>query len=179
MIDRTHPVFGAAVDVFLRDWDEPLVKVFKDNKDFRHAKSMIAFSEFLGPNSFAGWHDPNEPVESKRTILFDMAIHPSGLLVPREFLRAFDHLPIAAVVYEGNFNHQFRQAVFEGRIPNIDEGVVAKGVLPRKRGNENHGLWMAKAKTKAWLLKLKQWCQQHPEYAKELDDNLKEQEAAA
>ena len=69
-------------------------------------------------------------------------------------MRNFGHLPSAPVVYQGPFDEQLVNDVREGKYP-VAEGVVAKGVVLGKKKNPQHGLWMSKVKTKAWLAQLR------------------------
>ncbi len=166
MIDSTHPEFGDGWDLFLNRYGDEIPKVFKDNKEFRNLESAIVFCEYFGENSFAGNHEKSD---TKEVVLFDVNIHKKGFLLPHDFLKYFSHLPIPKVIYEGNFTKQFVKDVFENKY-NLKEGVVAKG------GSSQHELWMAKAKTKDWLDKLKALKIGNPDkYSKILSDNEKEQ----
>lgn len=102
------------------------------------------FTEFLGPNSFAGEHKADDP---KRLVVFDAMID-GKLLPPEDFIEAFAGLPMPKIVYRGKFNGKFTQAVRKGQF-DVIEGVVAKGV--DKAGK----VWMAKIKTDAYKERLK------------------------
>jgi hypothetical protein len=170
LLDESHPVLGTAIHIFLETYGENLISVFTSHKMFHGCQSMVAFFEFFGSNSFAGWHDDTD---KKEVVFFDVNIHKRGILSPRDFLKAFGHLKIPEIVYEGNFNASFIQDVKDGKYP-VEEGVVAKGLLPK--GKPPHNLWMAKVKTSAWIEKLKQKSQEQPEiWGKELQDNVEEQ----
>lgn len=171
LLDETNPILGPAIDVFKRTYGESLEKTFLDNKEYRSAENITVFFEFFGPNSFAGYHVPED---EKKVVLFDVNVHKKGFLLPRDFLKNFGHLPIAEVVYEGNFGPAFVKDVWEGKY-DVGEGVVAKGIIIGKKSNEQHGLWMAKAKTKAWIDELRKRAILNPSLIRELDDNLKEQ----
>lgn len=168
LIDFTHPIFGEAVNVFLRDWAEPLERLITDT--WLSPQSVVVFGEFYGQKSFAGLHEERD---YKYFTPFDLALKDSGFLTPREFVRVFAKLPVAEVVYEGNFSKAFRQAVFKGEYP-VDEGVVAKGLLPMRHGQNN--IWMSKCKTWNWMEKLRQRAKSCPELSSVLRDNEKEQE---
>ena len=94
------------------------------------------------------------------------------MILPRDFIKILQGFPIPEVVYEGNFNKEF---IFEIRQNGIGEGVVVKGVNPKSK-KEQHGLWMSKVKTNAWLNKLKSLALTNDFYQKVLSDNLKEQD---
>ena len=82
-------------------------------------------------------------------ILFDVNVHKKGILDPKTFLKLFGHLHIPELVYEGNLNEPFIQAVRENKLDiKLNEGVVCKG-------GSGHNLWMAKIKTWEYLEKLK------------------------
>ena len=154
LFDRKDPEYGIAIEIFEKTYAEPLAKAITDCKEFRGQQSAVAFLEFFGPESFAGWHDPkllgvekNEPLELR---LFDVNIHRKGLLGPRRFIQLFGHLPTPQILYDGILTEQFVQDVREGRYP-VNEGVICKG------GGEKscHDIWMVKIKTFAYLDKLK------------------------
>lgn len=167
MINATNPDFGIGWNLFLDRYSDEIIKVFKDNKEFRNLESVVVFCEYFGPNSFAGNHEKTDR-EKMEVVLFDVNLHKKGFMLPKDFVRYFSHLKIPKVVYEGNFNIQFVKDVFENKY-NLKEGVVAKG------GDSQHELWMSKAKTKNWLDKLRLMKSGNPAYAKILQDNEKEQ----
>ncbi len=145
MFDRTHPEFGASIDVFISKYEADLNKVFRE-KIYRDYKGMVAFCEWVGPNSAYGLHAPGETLD---TILLDIA--PSdrgaGFVEPRTFLKYFGHLDIPQVIYDGNMNRQFIEDIRVGKYP-VKEGVMCKGV---QQNNKGRRVWIVKAKTNAWL----------------------------
>jgi len=147
LFDKSDPVFGSAVDLFMATQAEGIERVIRDTKEFRNNERVTAYCEFFGPKSFAGIHDleiPNEPME---LVLFDINLHKKGILGPREFVNHFGHLKTAQVIYEGNFNQTLIDAVRNRTLP-VWEGVIAKG------GN-GHDLWMRKIKSNDYLEKLR------------------------
>ena len=62
----------------------------------------------------------------------------------------FGHLPVAEVMYEGDFTPAFVRDVREGKFA-VGEGVICKGV----QGPAPHGIWMRKVKTLRYLEELK------------------------
>jgi len=169
MIDRNHDPLGQSIDLFLDTYGDAVVKAIRDAKEYRQTERITAFCEFFGTNSFAGWHDEND---TKEVVLIDVNIHKKGIIPPRNFLKLFGHLRLPDVVYEGIFNVQFIDDVRCGLYP-VNEGVVAKGVLPGKK--PPHGLWMSKVKTQSWFDKLKKRSVENPYFASELRDNEREQ----
>lgn len=124
---------------------EEIERVFRDHATYRDSQSLKVFTEFLGPNSFAGLHKADDPKELK---LFDVLADPTGLIGPHRFIADFGHLPIARVVYEGKLTGKFAEEVRLGKYK-VAEGVVCKG------GQGGDDLWMVKIKTYAYLDRLK------------------------
>lgn len=145
MIDKTHPVFGSAVDLFHETIATVIDPILKS--EYRSCEEFMAFCEFLGPNSFAGTHVDSDP---KELVLFDVNIYKKGILSPREFVKLFGNLPVSAkVVWEGNFGPDLISRVRCDNMPvPLNEGVVCKG-------GSGHDLWMAKIKTQKYLERLK------------------------
>ena len=108
----------------------------------RGVQSAIVYTEFFGPNSFTGMHDPNDKKELK---LFDVNLYKRGIMNPRDFVKNFGDLSFAAeVIYQGTLTQDFIDDVRNGIYPVIG-GVVVKG--------DN---FMCKIKTRAYLNKLKE-----------------------
>lgn len=147
LFDKTDPVFGPAIDLFLTTHGEGIEKVIRDTKEFRNNERVTAYCEYFGPKSFAGIHDLEMPNDPKELVLFDINLHKKGILGPRDFINHFGHLKTAQVVYEGNFNQTFIDAVRNRTLP-VWEGVIAKG-------GSGHGIWMRKIKSNDYLAKLK------------------------
>jgi len=174
MFDETDTEYGRAIPVFMEKYAEQLAKVFTDNKDFRSRDKITAFCEFYGPQSFSGWHDFKN--DTQTVTLFDVEIYKKGFVLPRDFLKYFGHLEIPAVIYEGNFGPQLVEDVKDGKYPVTWEGVVCKGVIKGKKGNDQHGLWMNKIKTKSWMAELRRRFEETPWlFRRQWLDNEKEQ----
>lgn len=169
LIDRTAPL-GDSIDIFLRTYGEALEKIFIDNKRFREAQNITVFCEYFGDNSFAGQHDPDD---EKYVILLDVSIHKKGIMSPIDFLRTFYMVDTPPVIYTGNFSNEFIQGVKDGKYP-VNEGVVAKGLLSKRK--DGHNLWMAKCKTRSWMERLKTKAEESPEkFDQILKENVQEQ----
>lgn len=138
LVDATHPVFGCAWDLFLKEYADPLAKVFIDR--LKRDQGMVAFCEFFGPHSEFGAHSL---LDQKEIVLFDVWEYKHGLLKPSDFLHYFGNLKVPRVIYRGNLNEEFIQAVRDGKYP-VKEGVVCKG--------ED---WMCKIKTNEYLARLR------------------------
>jgi hypothetical protein len=120
---------------------ESFLLVEKDSRPL-----FFSFTEFLGPNSFAGLHKEEDPKELR---LFDVWAEPLGMLGPKRFTADFGHLRTARVVYEGKLTGKFAEDVRLGKY-GVNEGVVCKG------GSGGADVWMVKVKTYAYMERLKQ-----------------------
>ncbi len=151
MFDKGHPFLGAAVDIFYRDFENPLVDLIET--EFPNEREVIAFLEFFGDQSFAGWHEPNDP--TKRLVCFDIMVGHKNrkFLMPQEFVKLTTKYKVIAprVIYTGNLNDQLIADVRAGKY-DVVEGVVCKGT--EKTGAHRGGMWMAKIKTKAYIDRL-------------------------
>lgn len=143
---RRHAHLRQCVEVFRRTLAEGVERVLLDHPGYRGFQAVKVFTEFLGPNSFAGLHREGDPKELR---LFDVLAEPAGLVGPRRFVADFGHLHSARVVYEGKLTGKFAEDVRVGRY-GVGEGVVCKG------GLGGGDLWMAKVKTYAYLERLRQ-----------------------
>lgn len=142
LFDKTHPLFGQAIPLFRRMEDEILGRVKKLERGLQR---LTVFTEFFGPSSFAGIHVEDEPKELR---LIDAYLFKRGMMHPRTFIKTFSGLPYTAqVVYEGNLNQTFIDAVRKGQYP-VWEGVVCKGEDSRSKP------FMIKIKTDAYFKKL-------------------------
>ena len=168
LFDESDIEFGEAIPLFLNKFGDEIPKVLKA-KQYRGVDRCIVYCEFEGENSFAGWHEVNE---TQDLILIEVNPHKKGFVPPRQFVSDFGHLHIPKVVYEGNFNREFIQAVRNGEYP-VKEGVVAKGIKPGTKAP--HGLWMAKAKTAWWLMELRNRAKEIEALRQVLAENEKEQ----
>jgi hypothetical protein len=156
-----HPGLEAAAAVFRETLAAPLDAILRDHPNYAHFTAVKAFTEFVGPNSFAGAHVPNDPM---RTVLFDVFAEGYGFVSPQQFVADFGHLPIPRVVYQGKLTGTFLEAVREGKY-GVAEGVVCKGGpdRPAQRNTDvpagavesSEDVWMVKVKTYAYLERLK------------------------
>jgi hypothetical protein len=138
LFDESDPIYGKAIPIFMNQMGQEIVKRVK--KIEKGIQRITVFTEYFGPNSFAGKHDPKDIMELK---LLDIFLYKRGIMKPRDFVKNFGDLSYAAeVVYEGNLNKQFIQDVKSGKYA-VNEGVVAKG---------DH--FMVKIKTDAYFKRL-------------------------
>jgi ATP-dependent RNA circularization protein (DNA/RNA ligase family) len=155
LLDESHGSLGGVIPIFNRTCKEPLEEVL--GKFYPKEREVIAFGEYVGPNSFAGFH--KDPPELMQFVLFDiMFIKNNGntFLTPQEFVKFVDKLngmvPTPRVIYEGNLTDDFIKRVRANEFE-VNEGVVCKG--KETTGTARGKVWMCKIKTQAYLDKLK------------------------
>lgn len=151
MFDKGHPFLAPAIPYFYEHFENPLVDMIES--EFPNEREVIAFLEFFGDKSFAGWHDPEDT--TKRLVCFDIMVGHKNrkFLSPQQFVKFSEKYKIIAprIIYSGNLSDQFIQDVRQGKY-DVVEGVVCKGT--EKTGAHRGGIWMAKIKTQAYLDKL-------------------------
>lgn len=155
MIDHNHPIFGSSVPLFLQKYGDVLPDVFNKEKTFRGVQSVVVFAEWFGANSTGGCHRPEDPHD---IVLFDVNPHKKGFLGPKQFLDLFGHLPVAELMWQGNFGPWLVEAVRKEKIDlmskypihaDIPEGVVVKGAAV------GHDIWFCKIKSERYKACLK------------------------
>ena len=150
LLDDSNPILKRSVPLFEAKYAEPLSRLFRD------ARWMdgVAFMEFWGPTSFAGNH---AETDTQDVTLFDVVHDKKGFLEPRDFLKMFDCVDHAKLLYQGNFTHPLEDQIkAEGM---TFEGGVAKGSF------ESPGRpLMFKAKSQAWLDRLRPLCKDEAEF---------------
>jgi hypothetical protein len=169
LFDESDVEFGRSIPVFLNKYGDAIPKVLRDEKEYRGITEVIVFCEWVGPNSFAGIHDPNDTLD---VVLFDVNPYKKGIISPRQFIKHFGHLDIPRTIFVGNFNQEFINDVRKGRY-DVKEGVVAKGNKPN--GRPPHNYWCAKIKTLGWLAELKRKSEYIESLRLVLAENEKEQ----
>jgi len=137
-----HTGLEDAAQLFLGSFAASLTAAL-DAQSHYDSEEIIAFTEFLGPNSFAGQHQKSD---EKQLVLIDL-LTAEGFLAPEQFLSDFESLPIAREVYRGKLTGKFTTDVREGRY-DVAEGVVCKGGTTGE-------VWMVKIKTNRYMEKLK------------------------
>lgn len=136
-----HPGLEDAIEIF---WNNGLAHKLNSYLHEKYSNTeVIIFSEFFGPNSFAGTHKEDDV---KQHIIFDVMVD-GKFLSPEEFLRDYQQFNIAKVVYSGKYTGQFVEDVRKGKYT-LGEGVVCKGMV-------NGQVYMTKIKTNAYLERLK------------------------
>ena len=152
LIDEKHEMFGEGITLFLSKYGNELTSLFKNEKTFRNTDKFMVFCEFLGDNSFAGWHDPND---KKDVILFDIWHHKKGFVAPSDFVDIVSK-NVHTVPFLGRYEYtdELILKIKDNQLDDYDlkEGVVCKGWI-NKKGQDN--VWMTKIKTKNWLHQIK------------------------
>lgn len=137
-----HPGLEEAAPLFLKTL-EPLLTEALQQQGFYDSDDLTVFTEFLGPNSFAGKHVASD---DKPLVLLDV-LTKDGFLSPAEFVDHFSNASPARVLYRGNFTGQFATEVREGRF-DVSVSAICKGGT---KGN----VWMVKIKTNEYMTRLK------------------------
>jgi hypothetical protein len=132
-----------AENLIKEKYEEGLNRIFEKQRYQR----AIAFFEFYGKNSFAGFHVK----ESHEVTLIDVNPFQSGITNPDELENLYGPLGMAGLIFKGNFNHEVEEQIRSGTLPGITfEGVVFKMKSQHKQQNP----FMFKVKTRQWLKKL-------------------------
>lgn len=148
MIDNTHPEFGFAINLFLNKYSDSLTKIFK-SKGYRDTLAFTCFAELVGEKSAFGQHDYVNDVFD--ITLFDIEVYKTGLIPPRQFVKDFQSVGIPKIIYTGNLNREFVQAVKRNDY-SLKEGVVCKAIISNKKENN---LFYCKIKTDKWFAELR------------------------
>lgn len=106
--------------------------------------SIIIFTEFAGPNSFAGQH---KSTDKKELTIIDVMIG-KAFLSPKEFINQFGQFKIPKIIYQGKYSGQFVKDIEDGKY-SVNEGVVCKGFYKGQ-------VHMCKIKTNNYMDRLKQ-----------------------
>lgn len=147
LVGEDDKLLGQSRQLVLDKYGDILSRLFRAQRWMK----AVAFFEYYGPRTFAGWHHPDDDFT---VTLFDVAPDKKGLMEPKMFLKVFGDLDIAPLLYRGNSNKLFIAEVQEGRLEGMTfEGVVCKG----KELSPGHPL-MFKIKNQAWIARLRQRC---------------------
>lgn len=146
---KEHPELANAPQVFNDKFRDRLSNFFARTHTWCHQKVSV-FTEFYGPNSFAGAHDANDAFNNTQTLtIIDVALNnqffgPEQLVQDVAESGGFD---VAKVVYSGKYTGQLSEDVRKGKY-DVKEGVVIKAIV-------NDTLFMTKVKTDEYVRKLK------------------------
>jgi hypothetical protein len=143
LVDDSNP-FLAQVPVLFDEFLYDSLERIAVNRKWKH---LIVFYEFWGDKSFAGRHYEND--EYHLTV-FDAAADKKGIMGPEDFRFTFEgQVETPACLGRFNWTRGFVQRVHDGEI----EGITFEGVVGKL--GTRHDIVRAKAKTKAWLDKVK------------------------
>lgn len=135
--EQTHPELSSINKLL----DYKLESYLTNN--YPNSKEIIIFTEYFGPNSFAGSHNPND---KKQLIIFDVQVD-GKIIPPKEFIIEFKDFNIARVIFQGKYSGQLFVDIRNNKY-NIKEGAVIKGMVDDQ-------IYMAKVKTEEYMQKLK------------------------
>ncbi len=139
-----------SIEVIKEKYEEAIDTAFRRMR----AQSGICFFEYFGPNSFAGNH--SDPVEKMDAVLFDVNPYKKGILPPEQFLKFSEGMETPKILFEGKLNQEIITSIREHTL----EGITLEGVVAKAKGIRHNG--MTKIKTRKWLDKLKEFCNNDP-----------------
>lgn len=139
--EQAHPELAGAHKLW--DQDGKLESFLNNNPKYHSGKEIIVFTEYLGPNSFAGQHQQKD---TKQLVIIDVQVD-GRVIPPEEFVEDFKSFSIPKIVFTGKFSGQLYVDVRKGKF-DVKEGAVVKGSVGKE-------VYMAKIKTEAYMDKLK------------------------
>jgi hypothetical protein len=105
-----HRGLEQAPQIFIDDLAESIEGISAAHQNYR-CREIVVFTEFFGDRSFAGMHEPDDP---KQLVLFDVQID-GIMLAPDRFIRDFNSVNIARVIYQGKLTGKFIEDVRHGK----------------------------------------------------------------
>lgn len=149
LLDDQTPFLREAERLIHEKYGDVLARAVRDQR----WEGATFYFEFLGPQSFAGWH----AAEPHSVTLIDVEPRGRGFLAPRDFVRTFKNIDTARLLHVGNFTKDLADAVSSGTLEGMSfEGVVAKGLKTHPG--------MFKWKNLAWLERLRSTCKDEAEF---------------
>ena len=146
--DRGDAPWAEAPGIVRSKYERDLHDIFRKER----WQKAVAFFEFWGRSSFAGRHEAGEPHD---VTFLDVSPDKRGILLPQDFLKAFGKLDIPRLLHHGNATEPLLVQIEEGELEGMTfEGVVFKGAYV----NPGRPM-MFKWKNRAWLDKLRKYCQ--------------------
>lgn len=140
---KEHSELANAPHIFNEALRDQLTMNFCINSA-KYLHNITVFTEFYGPNSFAGGHVAED---DHKLIMIDVMVN-GRLMPPEQFNQHFYEFECARVVFQGKYSGQFAEDVRKGR-HDVNEGVVVKGVVDNE-------VFMTKVKTNDYLKRLRQ-----------------------
>lgn len=145
VITNANDQFFEMVEIFDEKYRDKIDERFRTHKLYKNVDTITLYGEFVGENSFGGFHDWSEPHDIH---FFDVWLYKKDFLSPSEFYSEFRDLSRPTLIYKGPLTEEFIKDVQENKY-NLKEGVVYKFV-------ENGKITSAKIKTLDWLQKVKE-----------------------
>lgn len=142
---KTHSELANAPHVFNEQFRDKLTMFLCQHDEYRHV-NVILFTEFYGPNSFAGGHTEEDAKSDDQDLVIIDVMRNHQLITPSQLIEDFDGFNTAKVIYTGKYNGQFTEDVRKGKY-GVNEGVVCKGIVDGE-------VVMTKVKTKDYLKRL-------------------------
>lgn len=144
---KEHVELEMAPYIFNEKLRDKLTTYLCQKDPYRFGEITI-FTEFYGPNSFAGGHSYlDADNDTQQLTLIDVAFN-NKIIGAKIFANDFDRFPIARIIYEGKYGGQFTEDIRKGKY-DVNEGVVCKGVSFGQ-------IFMTKVKTADYLKRLRQ-----------------------
>jgi len=124
LFDASDLQFNQAIPIFLDTMADEIL--YHTKQIVKNPHRITAFTEFFGPNSFAGSHVQEDPKELR---LFDVFLFKKGFVPPKQFVQVYGSMDQAAeIVYEGSLNKKFIDDIRTGKGGyDVFEGVICKG----------------------------------------------------
>lgn len=145
VITHMNDPFFKMIEVFKENYADKIDERFRTHKLFRNIDIITLYGEFVGDNSFGGWHVWEEPQD---IFFFDAWLYKKGFVLPSDFYSEFKDISVPSLVYKGPLTEQFIEDVRVNKFK-LKEGVVYKFV-------DNKEIVRAKIKTQEWLDKIKE-----------------------
>lgn len=142
-----HQQLYCAPQIFNDKYRDKLNIYFAASSNFS-SKEIIIFTEFYGPNSFAGQHSQEDLFQNNQTLTtIDISVD-NCFLDPELLINiSKDKFDLPKVIYKGKYSGQLVEDIRNGKY-GVDEGAVIKGVVDGK-------VYMAKVKTNEYMTRLK------------------------
>lgn len=146
LIDRSTYVLGESIDLIMENYADVLAAKFSKRKWNR----VVAFFEFGGEHSFAGWHEREE----HNVTLLDVNIYKRGMLEPEFFVDEFGDAGIPRILHQGMITEELITDTKNGTL----DGMTFEGIVCKYQNQKKNMVGMFKVKSRQWLNALKDVC---------------------
>jgi len=96
LLGTDQPTINTADALIKQKYEDDLSKIFRQER----YQEVVAFFEFYGSNSFAGYH-VEEPHE---VTLFDINVYKKGLMPPNSFMKLFGQFRYCQIIILRKYN---------------------------------------------------------------------------